>query len=99
MSERRAKSAQIGAGVAVAAILCCGFSVGRGESLPPQHSGQVSTRANKNEELLRVAGEAGRRGGRIVIALKAEPKTLNPMIAADTPSREVISCSSTAQRN
>src|SRR5258707_7985428 len=91
MSERRAKSAQIGAGVAVAAILCCGFFVGRGESLSPRHSGQVSTRANKNEELLRVAGEAGRRGGRIVIALKAEPKTLNPMIAVDTPSREVIS--------
>src|SRR6267378_3299349 len=91
MSERRAKSAQIGAGVAVAAILWCGFFVGRGESLPPQHSGQVSTRANKNQELLRVAGEAGRWGGRIVVALKAEPKTLNPMIAADTPSREVIS--------
>ena len=91
MSERRAKSTQVGAGVAVAAMLCCGFFVGRGESLPPQHSRQASTRANKNEELLRVAGEAGRRGGRIVIALKAEPKTLNPMIAADTPSREVIS--------
>src|SRR5258707_5261707 len=91
MSERRAKSAQIGAGVAVAAILCCGFFVGRGESLSPRHSGQVSTRANKNEELLRVAGEAGRWGGRIVVALKAEPKTLNPMIAADSPSREVIS--------
>jgi peptide/nickel transport system substrate-binding protein len=38
-----------------------------------------------------MAGESGQRGGRLVIALKAEPKTLNPLIAADTPSREVIS--------
>jgi peptide/nickel transport system substrate-binding protein len=50
-----------------------------------------SARANGKEELLRMAGEGGRRGGRIVIALKAEPKTLNPLIAADAPSREVIS--------
>ncbi len=35
-------------------------------------------------------GEAGRRGGRLVVALRAEPKTLNPLIAADAPSREVI---------
>jgi peptide/nickel transport system substrate-binding protein len=91
MSERRGKSAQIGAAVAVAAILCCGLFPGRAKSLPPQHSAQASAKANEKEELLRVAGEAGRRGGRIVIALKAEPKTLNPLTAADTPSREVIS--------
>jgi peptide/nickel transport system substrate-binding protein len=43
------------------------------------------------EELLRVTGEPGQRGGRIVIALRSEPKTLNPLTAADAPSREVIS--------
>ena len=32
----------------------------------------------------------GRRGGRLVLSLRAEPKTLNPIIAADAPSREVI---------
>jgi peptide/nickel transport system substrate-binding protein len=90
VSERRAKSAQIGAVVALAAILGCGLFVGSAESLPT-HAAQASAQANEKEELLRVAGESGRRGGRIVIALKAEPKTLNPLIAADTPSREVIS--------
>jgi peptide/nickel transport system substrate-binding protein len=34
--------------------------------------------------------EIGQRGGRLVLSLRAEPKTLNPIIAADAPSREVI---------
>ena len=38
-----------------------------------------------------MSGEVGKPGGRIVVALRAEPKTLNPLIAADAPSREVIS--------
>jgi peptide/nickel transport system substrate-binding protein len=46
--------------------------------------------ANAQEEPLRVAGEVGKPGGRIVVALRAEPKTLNPLTAADGPSREVI---------
>ncbi len=32
----------------------------------------------------------GKRGGRLVLSLRAEPKTLNPLIASDAPSREVI---------
>ena len=47
--------------------------------------------ASAKEELLAVAGDKGRPGGRIVIALRSEPKTLNPLIAADGSSREVIS--------
>ena len=43
------------------------------------------------EELLVAAGELGHPGGRIVLSLRAEPKTLNPLTAADAPSREVIS--------
>jgi ABC-type transport system substrate-binding protein len=35
-------------------------------------------------------GGLGRSGGRSVVALRAEPKTLNPLIAIDAPSREVI---------
>lgn len=35
--------------------------------------------------------EPGHRGGRLVVALRAEPRTLNPAIAADAPSREIIS--------
>jgi peptide/nickel transport system substrate-binding protein len=42
------------------------------------------------EELLSLPGDIGRSGGRLVISLRAEPKTLNPLSAADAPSREVI---------
>lgn len=42
------------------------------------------------EELLVVPGEVGRPGGRLVLSLRGEPKTLNPLIAADAVSREVI---------
>lgn len=42
------------------------------------------------EELLALPGEIGHSGGRLVISLRAEPKTLNPLTAADSPSREVI---------
>ena len=42
------------------------------------------------EEPLAVPGEIGRSGGRLVVALRGEPKTLNPLIAVDTRSREVI---------
>ena len=34
----------------------------------------------------------GRAGGRIVVALRSEPKTLNPVLAIDDPSRDVIRC-------
>jgi peptide/nickel transport system substrate-binding protein len=43
------------------------------------------------EELLALPGEVGRPGGRLVVSLRGEPKTLNPLIAADARSREVIS--------
>jgi len=43
-----------------------------------------------NEELMRFPGQPGRRGGRLVVALRSEPKTLNPIVAMDEPSREVI---------
>jgi len=37
-------------------------------------------------------GAAGHAGGRLVIALRSEPKTLNPAFALDEPSRDVIRC-------
>lgn len=46
--------------------------------------------AKTGEELLTLPGEIGRTGGRLVVSLRAEPKTLNPLTAADAPSREVI---------
>jgi peptide/nickel transport system substrate-binding protein len=45
---------------------------------------------NPKEEFLVVPGEIGHSGGRLVISLRGEPKTLNPLIAADARSREVI---------
>ena len=43
-----------------------------------------------HEEVLVERGTAGTPGGRLVVALRAEPRTLNPATAADAPSREVI---------
>ena len=42
-----------------------------------------------SEQLQRVDGETGRYGGHLVVGLRAEPKTLNPVIATDAVSREV----------
>lgn len=36
------------------------------------------------------ATQPGRRGGRLVAALRAEPRTFNPVVATDAPSKEVI---------
>lgn len=81
MSERTA--GWVLKGTALAATLGCVLSIRSAASFP--------TQANPKEELLRVSGDIGRPGGRIVIALRSEPKTLNPLIAADGTSREVIS--------
>jgi peptide/nickel transport system substrate-binding protein len=50
----------------------------------------ISQESSGNHEVLSVQGEIGRAGGRAVVSLRAEPKTLNPLTAADAPSREVI---------
>jgi peptide/nickel transport system substrate-binding protein len=34
----------------------------------------------------------GHSGGRLVVALRSEPKTLNPVLAVDEPSRDLIRC-------
>jgi peptide/nickel transport system substrate-binding protein len=81
MSERTA--GWVLKGTALAATLGCVLSIRSGASFP--------TQANPKEELQRVSGDIGRPGGRIVIALRSEPKTLNPLISPDTTSREVIS--------
>jgi len=41
-------------------------------------------------DLLRTEHEVGRAGGRLVFALRTEPKTLNPVTAVDSASRDVI---------
>ncbi|MFZ0285209.1 MAG: ABC transporter substrate-binding protein, partial [Terriglobales bacterium] len=47
---------------------------------PPQHG----------EELQISDNPVGRYGGTLIVAQRSEPKTLNPVTAADAPSREVI---------
>ncbi len=43
-----------------------------------------------DEELLIASQPVGKRGGRLVAALRTEPKTLNPVIAVDEDSQTVI---------
>src|SRR5215469_1064245 len=46
--------------------------------------------ATSSEDFLVVAGDTGRRGGRLVAALHSDPKSLNPITAVDASSKEVI---------
>ena len=46
--------------------------------------------AKPGEELARMADVSGRYGGHLTIGQRSEPKTLNPVIATDAVSREVI---------
>jgi peptide/nickel transport system substrate-binding protein len=81
VSAKRASSlsASIGLAVLAASLEIAPWPL---PGFPPQ--------TNANEESLVLPGEIGRSGGRLVISLRAEPKTLNPLTAADAPSREVI---------
>src|SRR5580704_13450341 len=45
-----------------------------------------------SEEQMVADGTPGHAGGRLVVALRSEPKTLNPVLAVDEPSRDVIRC-------
>jgi peptide/nickel transport system substrate-binding protein len=47
-------------------------------------------RASPPPDLLRTDHEIGRPGGRLVFALRSEPKTLNPVISVDSSSKDVI---------
>src|SRR5271163_1097569 len=44
------------------------------------------------EERMIADGATGHAGGRLSVALRSEPKTLNPVLAVDEPSRDVIRC-------
>ncbi len=50
----------------------------------------VSPLLAAEEELLVTAGEPGRPGGSLVVALRAEPKTFNPLLAVDNATLTVI---------
>src|SRR5579863_8449777 len=65
----------------LALLLACGY--GGFASSAPQP-------LQKGEELQSTDNQVGRYGGTLVVAQRSEPKTLNPVTAADAPSREVI---------
>jgi peptide/nickel transport system substrate-binding protein len=44
----------------------------------------------KSRDLVVSVPSTGRQGGRLVVALRTEPRTLNPVTAADGPARDVI---------
>jgi peptide/nickel transport system substrate-binding protein len=48
--------------------------------------------AQSGEDRMVADSAPGIPGGRIVVALRAEPKTLNPVLAVDAPSRDVTRC-------
>jgi peptide/nickel transport system substrate-binding protein len=53
-------------------------------------SSAAAQSAPTGEERMILDGAPGHAGGRLVVALRSEPKTLNPVLAVDEPSRDVI---------
>ena len=67
-------------GAASTAVLLCGFVV-----LPLRA-------AESAGDWMVTDNPVGHTGGRLAVALRSEPKTLNPVLAVDETSREVIHC-------
>ena len=65
----------------VGALACIDFGHGI-------HGG--AERAARPQDYAVVKGSLGQPGGRLVVALRSEPKTLNPILSVDATSREVI---------
>jgi peptide/nickel transport system substrate-binding protein len=53
---------------------------------------QRTSASQATEERMVAADLTGHSGGTLRVALRSEPKTLNPVLAVDEPSREVIRC-------
>ena len=66
---------------AVFVVVCLGASaISMGSATPPAADWMVTD------------NPIGHSGGRLVVALRSEPKTLNPVLAVDAPSRDIIRC-------
>ncbi|HKW75662.1 MAG TPA: ABC transporter substrate-binding protein [Terriglobales bacterium] len=50
----------------------------------------MASAAEPRQDLLKVSVPAGHPGGVLVVSQSSEPKTLNPIVAVDQPSRDVI---------
>lgn len=53
-------------------------------------AGNACVAGARPQEYATSPGEPGELGGRLVVALRSEPKTLNPILSVDATSREVI---------
>jgi peptide/nickel transport system substrate-binding protein len=62
-------------------LLACGYA---------SFASPVPQALQRGEDLQTINSQVGRYGGTLVVAQRSEPKTLNPVTAADAPSREVI---------
>ena len=74
---------------------CCLLLTATALGSGPANSGtapasKTNHRGDMAEELLVSSGQVGRYGGRLVVTQRSEPKTLNPIVAVDSASREVI---------
>src|SRR5271170_6091584 len=72
----------LGLGVALTGMLVSGVPAQPARTAP----------ASPIEEMMVTDNPPGHAGSRIVVALRSEPKTLNPAMAMDVTSREVIEC-------
>ena len=50
----------------------------------------ILTRATQTEDTLVTSGDIGQRGGRLVASVRSDPKSLNPVTALDTVSKQIL---------
>ena len=81
-TRRNSRGLRVGAACYLAALtLICAAA--------PALRAQAQT-SQPGEEVLVSSAPQGQHGGRLVASLRSEPRTFNPVLAADSPSREVI---------
>ena len=70
----------------------CGVTLCLGAALAGNPSGLAAPGNRSGEEWMVTANTPGHPGGRLVVGLRSEVKTLNPVLAVDATSRDVIDC-------
>jgi peptide/nickel transport system substrate-binding protein len=71
-------------------VAICLANPGHGTRAGPKTGVQNGANSDAYPEYLTVTGETGNRGGALVISERSEPKTLNPLVARDLVSREIV---------
>ena len=76
----------------VALVLGIAFACSFAPAAPGQANEGRTAASGPTEERMITDNAPGHAGGRLAVALRSEPKTLNPALAEDEPSRDVIRC-------